>query len=339
MVSLLARAQRMKLAGLEAVAARVVAAPSVEVGLGEVVQGEVVARRASPGTRRRRGRGCGCAATVAGWWAGRCCGARSRRSRCQIGVAVQDLPPVGVRLGGEEPVEEPLEASMSSSSRSGRAPTATRVCAGAPGPGCRAVRRAPRGSAACARRRGRPGPGRGGLGQPAHRGDVVLGGGDVLAQGPQPGRQAAGVGAQQLVQPAVDQAAAALAGVGVVGVAAGGAVAPGARARCSRRRAGSVRVPETIGAWRPQAEQAAMRRWQAGHHGCPVAREMPQGVRRAADRAGRGPAAAGSWGTAARPGSACPTGRRRPQFRQVCQVRRVGDEAVGADRPAVARRG
>ena len=58
-------------------------------------------------------------------------------------------------------------------------------------------------------------------------GDVVLGGGDVLAQGSQPGRQAVGVGAHQLVQAAVDQAAAALAGMGVVGVAAGGAVAPG----------------------------------------------------------------------------------------------------------------
>ena len=37
-------------------------------------------------------------------------------------------------------------------------------------------------------------------------------------------------------------------------------------------------MPEAIGATRPQAEQAAVRRWQAGHQGRPVAREMPHGV-------------------------------------------------------------
>ena len=43
-------------------------------------------------------------------------------------------------------------------------------------------------------------------------------------------------------------------------------------------QSGWVRVPETIGAWWPQFEQAAVRRWQVGHQGRPVAREMPQGV-------------------------------------------------------------
>ena len=41
---------------------------------------------------------------------------------------------------------------------------------------------------------------------------------------------------------------------------------------------GPAKVPEVIGATRPQAEQAADRRWQAGHQGRPVAREMPHGV-------------------------------------------------------------
>jgi hypothetical protein len=43
-------------------------------------------------------------------------------------------------------------------------------------------------------------------------------------------------------------------------------------------QSGSASVPETIGEWRPQAEQAADRRWQAQHHGSPVARETPQCV-------------------------------------------------------------
>ena len=51
---------------------------------------------------------------------------------------------------------------------------------------------------------------------------------------------------------------------------AGGGVQPA--------QSGSARVPEAIAATRPQAEQAAVRRWQAGHQGWPVAREMPHGV-------------------------------------------------------------
>ena len=43
-------------------------------------------------------------------------------------------------------------------------------------------------------------------------------------------------------------------------------------------QSGPARVPAAIGARRPQAEQAATRRWQAGHQGRPVAREMPQGA-------------------------------------------------------------
>jgi hypothetical protein len=43
-------------------------------------------------------------------------------------------------------------------------------------------------------------------------------------------------------------------------------------------QSGVSRVPEAIAWWRPHAEHAARRRWQAGHHGFPVAREIPHGA-------------------------------------------------------------
>jgi hypothetical protein len=43
-------------------------------------------------------------------------------------------------------------------------------------------------------------------------------------------------------------------------------------------QSGRFSVPEAAGSWRPQAEHAARRRWQGGHHGSPVAREIPQGT-------------------------------------------------------------
>ena len=93
-------------------------------------------------------------------------------------------------------------------------------------------------------------------------------------------------------------------------------------------------MPEAIGATRPQAEQAAVRRWQAGHQGRPVAREMPHGVvwpqiehvssgsvqAAGAQRPVRGP----PFDPAAAPAAGAGL-----------QVRRVGDEAVRAQRPAL----
>ena len=93
-------------------------------------------------------------------------------------------------------------------------------------------------------------------------------------------------------------------------------------------------VPEAIASWRPQAEHAARRRWQAGHQGCPVAREIPHGtvcpqteqVRTESGRAAgakrpvRGPALDRADPPAAGAG---------------LQVLRGGDEAVRADRPAL----
>ena len=107
---------------------------------------------------------------------------------------------------------------------------------------------------------------------------------------------------------------------------AGGGVQPAHR--------GSARVPEAIGARRPQAEQAAVRRWQAGHQGRPVTREMPHGVACAADRARqqRQREAAG----AQRPVRGPPLDpAAAPAAGAGLQVRRVGDEAVRAQRPAL----
>ena len=58
-------------------------------------------------------------------------------------------------------------------------------------------------------------------------------------------------------------------------------------------QSGSAMVPETIARWRPQAEHAANRRWQAGHQGWPVAREVPHGVVAAQIEQVR----TGTWGT------------------------------------------
>ena len=117
--------------------------------------------------------------------------------------------------------------------------------------------------------------------------------------------------AHDLLQAAVDQASAALAGLGVVGVAAGGAVQPGWGAvPVGAER--TARVPAAIAYGRPQAEQVAERRWQAGHHGWPVAREMPHPVVVAADRAGQHGECGAS--RAERPVEVRRlTGRRRPQ--------------------------
>ena len=84
-----------------------------------------------------------------------------------------------------------------------------------------------------------------------------------------------------------DEAAGALAGAGMIRGRCRRGSRPRAAAGCSRRRAGCARVPEAIASWRPQAEQAARRRWQAGHHGFPVAREIPHGAGLAADGAGQ----------------------------------------------------
>ena len=99
-------------------------------------------------------------------------------------------------------------------------------------------------------------------------------------------------------------------------------------------QSGSVRVPETTAEWRPHAEQAADRRWQAGHQGWPVAREMPHGVvwpqieqissGSAGQREHSGPCGVRSLDSPA--ATAVDAG---------LQVRRVGDEAVRAQRPAL----
>ena len=84
---------------------------------------------------------------------------------------------------------------------------------------------------------------------------------------------------------------------------------------------------------RPQAEHAADRRWQAGHQGWPVVREVPHGVvaRRSSS------SAPGAWGSRAqRPVRGAPFDPTAAAAVDAgLQVRRVGDEAVGADRPTL----
>ena len=86
-------------------------------------------------------------------------------------------------------------------------------------------------------------------GRPAHRGDRVLGAGDLAAQRLQAGRQRAGVGPRQLVQPGVDDAAGARAGAGMIRVAADRAACPGRR----RSAAGAERAVQRAGGGRLMA--------------------------------------------------------------------------------------
>ena len=98
-------------------------------------------------------------------------------------------------------------------------------------------------------------------------------------------------------------------------------------------QSGSVRVPETIAERRPHAEQAADRRWQAGHQGRPVAREIPQGVFSPQIEQVSG----GSVGQPGAQRSVRSSPVDWPAAAAVdagLQVRRVGDEAVRAQRPA-----
>jgi len=78
-------------------------------------------------------------------------------------------------------------------------------------------------------------------------------------------------------------------------------------------------VPATIAVSRAQPEQGAVRRWQAGHHGRLVMREMPQAVMSPQIEQ----FSTGSVWQVAQSG---PSGvrrltrRRRPQPRQVCRL-------------------
>lgn len=87
--------------------------------------------------------------------------------------------------------------------------------------------------------------------------------------------------------------------------------------QCSQR--GWSRVPETMAAVRPQEQHRAVRLWQAGHHGRPVVRDVPQGfsspqIEHAA--VGRG----GQLTQTGPSGVRVLTGRRRPQLRQTSRL-------------------
>ena len=171
------------------------------------------------------------------------------------------------------------------------------------------------------------------VGQPEHRRAGVAGLGELAAQGLQSGRQGAVGGTHQLVQARVDQAAGALAGVRMAGVAADRAAGPGR----GRGAAGAQRAGQGAGGDRRDAA--------AGRAG-----SRPP-------LAGRAPGQAGGAGDAARRGLAADRARQQrqrgaagaqwpvrgppldpaaaPAAGAGLQVRRVGDQAVGAQRPAL----
>ncbi len=119
--------------------------------------------------------------------------------------------------------------------------------------------------------------GDGRLGQPAHRCDGVLGGGDIAAEGLQPRWQERVGGPISSSRRLLMRQRAQWPGLGWPGSLQVGQSAQ-AGGGVQAAQSGSARVPEVIAARRPQAVQAAERRWQAGHHGRPVTRERPHGV-------------------------------------------------------------
>jgi hypothetical protein len=167
-------------------------------------------------------------------------------------VAVQEPAPFRVGLGVQQAVEERLEPGhlliapgQRADGDEGLAQMGERRALG------KFVERlVGQGDAAVGEAGQHRGDGR--LGRPAHRGDRVLGGGDLAAQRLQAGRQLAGIRPHQLVQPGVDEAAGAPAGTGMIRVAADGAAGPGRRrgaagAERAVQSAGSDRLPTAAG--------------------------------------------------------------------------------------------
>ena len=115
------------------------------------------------------------------------------------------------------------------------------------------------------------------LGQPAHRRDGVLGGGDIAAQGLQPRRQGAGGWAHQLIQAPVDEAAGAL----TRGWGGRGRCRQGRRTRRGRGAVSAQRIGQGAGGDRRAGRRPSRQR--------PVL-------------AGRAPGLAGGAGDAARRG-------------------------------------
>ena len=161
----------------------------------------------------------------------------------------------------------------------------------------------------------------------------MLGGGDLAAQLLQPGRQGVAGTAHQLVQAPADQAAGALAGTGMARVAANRAAGPGRGSGA----AGAERIGQGAGGDRREtaASRAGSRPALAGR--APrLAGDAGDATRRtlAADgaRQQRQRGAAG----AQRPVGGAPFDPAAAAAADAgLQVRRVGDEAVGAQRPAV----
>ena len=294
--------------------------PGVEVGLLAGGQGEAACGRASPGTRWRP-RAAGGSGGCCGWRACRCCGcaAPDAGARQRSGAAACAVP-------GRPGVQHGRGGSASSlvicSSRAGSAPVATRMlrrCARAWRWGSSSSAWWVSGMLPAAR------PDR--LARwtawPAHRIAVTASLGGRRSRGAAPAGRAACAPvpvSQQLVQPGADDAAGARAGAGMIRrSAADRAACPERRRRVQPAQSGSVSVPAATSVMASAGEHAARRCWQAGHHGSPVVREIPQG-RLAADRAGQRPAGAAAGAERPVRGARARPGGRRPQPAQVSRL-------------------
>ena len=331
-VRLLARAQRIQPAGFFAVAGVLIGEPAVQVGLLAAAQGEVVGVEPV----QERDGAAGQPADLAGLLAGgglAVVAAAQPPDQVPGQVAVQQLLPPGAGLGIDQRGQERLEpghflvaAGQGTDGderlpQMGKGPALGQAVEGLVG-----QRNAAGGKA------GQHGDG-GRVGQPEHRRAGVAGLGELAAQGLQSRRQGAAGGTHQLVQARVDQAAGALAGVRMAGVAADRAAGPGR----GRGAAGAQRAGQGAGGDRRDAA--------AGRAGG----RLPL--------AGRAPGQAGGAGDAARRGLAADRARQQrqrgaagaqwpvrgppldpaaaPAAGAGLQVRRVGDQAVGAQRPAL----
>ncbi len=100
---------------------------------------------------------------------------------------------------------------------------------------------------------------------------------------------------------------------------------------------GSSRVPERIGATWPQLAQRAERRWQLGHQGRPVSRDVPHGPLSWQIEQ----VATGKLGQAAQSGPSAVrvlTGRRRPQLTQLSKLAGSATRQLGqSGRPCSSR--
>ena len=231
-------------------------------------------------------------------------------------VAVQQPSPLGVGLGLDQPGQERLEPDHFLVAPGQGADGDERLPQMGQGPARGQARRGPGGSAGCGRRRGRPARGRW-TGLVSQR--IAVPGCSAVASSR---RRACSPGGRSRPEGPSARPGAGRSGSGRTGRGSGGRgrCRPGSRARpgarCSQRRAGRPGCRRRSPRRGRSAEQAAVRRWQAGHQGWPVAREMPHGVIWPQMEQVSSGSVQAARSTAARPGSAAgPGGGARSRCR------------------------